>query len=424
MKRELVRWTGYRSALGAHIEAYVVAKRALGMRFAIEERTLRLLDRFVAARGLGTVGEVTAVVVDEFLSSRPRHSARSYNHLQGTVRRLLDWMAIQGISGVVRYRGYPRREAGRRRPVLFTDTQVRQLLDAAARLVERSGYTSLAAATYRMAFAVLYCLGLRVGEVSRLRLGDVDLRARTLVVRRTKFGKDRLVPFGPRLARELEAYLATRRGGRMPANAAVFPGARGPALSTHSLRGVFGRLCRDVRIGASESGAPPRVHDLRHSFAVATLLHWYEAGLNPTEKLLQLSTGRPPRPGRKASGRPSPRLHGYGLERRGTARVGDEDGVAFVGHPLVSIQRQKERRYPQERAGGPFEPYETKKQCDMCASTRQSSETGRKWRGGRSSRKYNRFSSLRHHVDVLGGTLAPTSRKKKLVLLWASWLHT
>ena len=290
MKRELVRWSGYRSLLGPQIEAYLTAKRALGMRFANEERTLRLLDRFVAAKGLATMRDVTPSMVDEFLASRPRKSARSYNHLQGTVRRLLDWMSIQGISGVLRYRGHPRREAGRRTPVLFTDTQVRQLLDAAARLGEQPGFTSLAAATYRTAFAVLYCLGLRVGEVSRLQLGDVDLSARTLVVRRTKFGKDRLVPFGPRLARELEACLAMRRRGRTPLNASVFPGVRGAAVSTNSMRRVFGRLCREVGVGASDSGAPPRVHDLRHSFAVATLLHWYEAGINPSGKLLHLST--------------------------------------------------------------------------------------------------------------------------------------
>ena len=285
-----MRWTGYRSVLGAHIEAYLVAKRALGMRFAIEERTLRLLDRFVAAKRLATVSELTPGVVNEFLASRPRKSARSYNHLQGTVRRLLDWMSIQGIADVVRYRGHPRREAGRRTPVLFTDTQVRQLLDAAARLADRPGFPSLTAATYRTAFAVLYCLGLRISEVCRLQLGDLDLSARTLVVRRTKFGKDRLVPFGPRLARELEAYLAIRRRGRTPGDAVVFPGVRGAALSTNSMRRVFGRLCREVGVGVSESGAPPRVHDLRHSFAVSTLLHWYEAGINPTGKLLQLST--------------------------------------------------------------------------------------------------------------------------------------
>ncbi len=199
-------------------------------------------------------------------------------------------MSIQGVDGVVRYRGHPRREAGRRTPVLFTDAQMRQLLAAATRLNEGPGFTALAAATYRIAFAVLYCLGLRVGEVARLQLGDVDLNARTLVVRRTKFGKDRLVPFGPRLARELEAYLAIRRRGRTPGVGAVFPGVRGAALSTNSMRRVFGRLCREVGVGASESGAPPRVHDLRHSFAVSTLLHWYEAGINPTGKLLQLST--------------------------------------------------------------------------------------------------------------------------------------
>jgi hypothetical protein len=77
MKRVLVRWTGYRSPLGPHIHAFLAAKRALGMRFAIEERTLRLLDRFVASKALASLGDVTPAVVDEFLASRPRKSARS-----------------------------------------------------------------------------------------------------------------------------------------------------------------------------------------------------------------------------------------------------------------------------------------------------------------------------------------------------------
>jgi integrase/recombinase XerD len=56
------------------------------------------------------------------------------------------------------------------------------------------------------------------------------------------------------------------------------------------VRRIFVRLCRATGVGPSETGARPRVHDLRHSFAVATLLHWYEAGINPMGKLLQLST--------------------------------------------------------------------------------------------------------------------------------------
>jgi len=225
-----------------------------GTRNALRDRRedAPTVDRFVATKAVASLGDVTPGMLDEFLGSRPRKSARSYNHLQGTVRRLLDWMAIQGIAGVVRYRGHPRREAGRRTPVLFSDAQVRQLLDAAAGLGGQPGFASLTAATYRTAFAVLYCLGLRVGEVSRLQLGDMDLSARTLIVRRTKFGNDRLVPFGPRLARELGAYLAMSRRVRMPDNAAVFPGVRGAALSTNSMRRVFSRLCREVGIGVSE----------------------------------------------------------------------------------------------------------------------------------------------------------------------------
>jgi integrase len=80
------------------------------------------------------------------------------------------------------------------------------------------------------------------------------------------------------LAADIELYLAwLRQRGRPHARS-----AQGETVSTNSMRRVFGRLCREVGVGASDSGAPPRVHDLRHSFAVATLLHWYEAGINPS----------------------------------------------------------------------------------------------------------------------------------------------
>jgi len=290
MKREWIRWTGYGSPLGGGIQQYLEAKRSFGRRFGNEERALHLFDRFLAQQRVTAIEDISPAVVDAFLCSRPRRVARSYNDLQGTVRRLLDWLLSQGVAGVVPYRGRPRRETGRRVPVLFTDAQARLLLDAAARLPDDPHVSGPRGRgqTYRLVFAVLYGLGLRVGEVSRLEVGDVDLGRRTLVVRRTKFGKDRLVPFGPRLAGELGTYLAKRR--RLSPDRPLFSVRGRTAISTNSIRKVFQRLCREVGIGPSASGSAPRVHDMRHSFAVATLLHWYEEGVDPGDRLHQLST--------------------------------------------------------------------------------------------------------------------------------------
>ena len=112
-----------------------------------------------------------------------------------------------------------RRASPTRRPFLFNPDQARTLLEAAAQLPSNPRALDRGE-TYKMIFALLYGLGLRVGEVSRLCRKDVDFDAKLLMIRQTKFGKDRIVPFGPRMA--------TSDGG--------LPGARGVALRADCAR--------------------------------------------------------------------------------------------------------------------------------------------------------------------------------------------
>ncbi len=291
MNRPYERWTGYRSSLGLGIQRYIETKRALGRRFGNEERALRLFDRFLADTGIASVPDVTSAVVDAFLISRRRSSASSYNHLLGVVRRLLKWLAVQGVPGVQLYGGRARRETGRRIPVILDDAQARCLLEAAGRLPDGSR-ARLRGPNYRMIFAILYHLGLRVGEVSRLELGDIDLVRDLLSIRRTKFGKDRLVPYGPRLGASLRAYLDLRHaaGGSLSPAAPLFSFDGRSPISTNSIRNVFQQLVRGAGIPRSAGGSPPRAHDLRHTFAVTTLLQWYRQRIDPAERLHHLST--------------------------------------------------------------------------------------------------------------------------------------
>lgn len=248
---------------------------------SVSRRARRLLNR----------GDYYARDRNAFLRSRPRPSSRSYNNLLGIVRRLLDWLAVQGIVGVVPYRGRPRRETGRRIPVIFTDAQVSGFLDAAARLQDGTR-ARLRGPTYRTLFAILYGLGLRVGEVSRLEIGDVDLERGLLWVRRTKFGKDRLVPFGPRIGSAIRTHLARRRKAGFPQSPAapLFTVDGRSAVSTNSIRRVFHQLVREAGSPVSASGSAARVHDFRHTFAVSTLLQWYRQKIRPGDRLHHLST--------------------------------------------------------------------------------------------------------------------------------------
>lgn len=285
------QWSGFHSVFADGTRRYLESKRAFGRRFVNEENALRLLDRFLVQRGATCFGEVTAELLDEFLLSRPRKKPRSFNQLLGVVGRLLDFMVGQEMIQCSPLRPVPRRETERRLPFLFNVVQARSLLDAAARLQD-DPRAPLRGPTYRAVFALLFGLGLRVGEVTRLRRADVDLERSLLVVRDTKFGKSRLVPFGPQMAVLLRVYLdlSARKGAPVGPEPLVFSFDGRTAINRHSIDRVFRQLTLRLGLTASAGVTSPRVHDLRHSFAVGTLLRWYKDGQDPAAHLYHLST--------------------------------------------------------------------------------------------------------------------------------------
>ena len=279
----------YHSVLADAMHEFLSYKRALGRRFATEERQLLLLDRFLVERRVGALDEIGPELLDQFLLSRRHRVPKSYNSLLGVVRRLLDWMVGQEMLARSPLRARPRRETGSRVPVIFDPPLVRALLDLALQLPERSR-APLRGATYRMAFALMYGLGLRAGEASRLQVGDLDLAQRLLWIRQSKFGKTRQLPVGPHLADALREFLALRHARWGPSE----PSA--PLLTFNGLRPVSANRISSTfqllmpRLGfLTHAHHQPRAHDLRHSFAVGTLLRWYREGYAPGDRLIYLS---------------------------------------------------------------------------------------------------------------------------------------
>jgi integrase/recombinase XerD len=142
----------------------------------------------------------------------------------------------------------------------------------------------------RLAVVLLYTAGLRRGELVRLRLGDIDLTRGTIMIRDTKFYKSRLVPLSTDAHRELRAYLEQRLAA--PWNVC----AEAPLIGGHQHSHVIHEYCgyaidrglRTLCIAAGvrdTDGRLPRVHDLRHSFAVQALLRWYRSGADVQSRL-------------------------------------------------------------------------------------------------------------------------------------------
>ena len=172
---------------------------------------------------------------------------------------------------------------------IYSRDELSCLLDAVE--TERKRATQLEPHTFRALLLTLYGAGLRHGEALRLTVADVDLPAALLTVRDSKF-KTRWVPLGAQLAGALERYAAQRAesGASSAEEAAFFVNRDGSPLVADTVRGAFARLRRVAGVGpAAGESRLPRLHDLRHSFAVHRLLAWYRQDLDLQRMLPLLS---------------------------------------------------------------------------------------------------------------------------------------
>jgi integrase len=178
------------------------------------------------------------------------------------------------------------RRAPWRRPFIYSAADIGALLAAARQRI----VSPLRAATYQTLIGLLAASGLRIGEAIKLDRSDIDWAQGVLLIRESKFGKSRLVPLHPSSMRALGNYARLRDQLQpRPAGPAFFVSLNRTRLLYPVVQLTFRQLIDNAGIGAG-AVSPPRLHDLRHSFAVRTLLGWYRAGEDVQAKIPSLST--------------------------------------------------------------------------------------------------------------------------------------
>ena len=244
------------------IDRYLAVRRAAGFRLRTTEGFLRCYARFAAERGEVHVCAQTAL---DWAALAPSASQRG---------RRLEAVAIfaQHAQAEDKQHEAPPREVFRRqrllyRPFIFTENQIRQLLEQAA-LLPPAG--SLRPWTYCTLFSLLAITGLRISEALALRFEDITVDG--LLIRQTKFHKSRLVPLHPSAHAGLERYLRRRRS-RGGADDHVFISRRGRVLHYQTALKTFRTLIRQIGLqpDLGQQSPRPRIHDLRHSWAVRAL---------------------------------------------------------------------------------------------------------------------------------------------------------
>lgn len=180
----------------------------------------------------------------------------------------------------------------RQRPYIYSDAEIAAIVWAAGRLASPKG---LKGRTYATVFGLLSVTGMRVSEALRLDRDDVDLEEGILMIRRTKFGKSRLVPLHESTRQVLTTYAHERdRVVGRPTTAAFFLSERGARVTQWATRYNFAKVSREVGLRSPAKGGRhghgPRLHDMRHRFAARTLVDWYRGGVDVERELPKLAT--------------------------------------------------------------------------------------------------------------------------------------
>jgi len=244
------------------IDAYLALRRSAGFGLRVTEGFLRNYACFATTRGETHVREQTAL---EWAALAPSASQRG-RRLEAIRIFARHAQAEDTRHEVPRQNAFPRQRL-RYRPFIFTAVQIHQLLEQAACLPPSD---SLRPWTYCTLFSLLAVTGMRISEALALCLEDIT--ADGLVIRTTKFHKSRLVPLHPSAQAGLERYLERRRqlGG---ADDHVFISMRRRGLRYSAVLETFRTLAREIGLDpvAGRTGPRPRIHDLRHSWAVRAL---------------------------------------------------------------------------------------------------------------------------------------------------------
>jgi len=271
------------SALFAALEDYLALRRSMGFKL---ERAGKLLAQFVAHCEAAGAEAVTTPLALGWATLPEGGDPRWAAHRLSVVRGFAKYLAFADKRTEVPPADLLPARSHRATPYLYSEDEVRRLMAAAGTL-----RSPLRRATFSTLLGLLWVTGMRIGEALRLDHDDVDLTQGILVVCESKFGKSREIPVHESTTAVLHSYAQQRDKLCRQANSpAFFVSLAGTRLRYDNFHIAFLRFVAKAGIKRRSAACRPRPHDLRHSFAVRTLIDWYRDGANVESRLPWLST--------------------------------------------------------------------------------------------------------------------------------------
>lgn len=277
------------SFLAPYLKAYLEFKQRLGYTSFAKTSIAKDIDYYLVFRDITSLQNLDESFIANWIYAVPKLSAGTKNKKLEFARGLFRYLMRLGIAKENPALRIPLLKVRPYQPYAYTLKEIHEILSEARRYRNPQGDDPLGHTLETMLF-LIYACGLRLGEATGLRIRDVDFEEDLLLLWNTKFHKERLVPFSKTVAQKLKAYLAIRLK-IYPANDSAAPFFCIARKKCHKsiIESYFRKIL--IRCGLIvPRRRSPRIHDLRHAFAVHRLYKWYQEGHDALNKLPLLST--------------------------------------------------------------------------------------------------------------------------------------
>ncbi len=266
------------------VNQYIQFKRSCGYKFETQGKELILFAKY--AELTGHKGPLTLELAVRW-ARLPENADRRYWAIRyGHVRRFSQYIILFDPDTEILPKGLLGKSKRRPPPHIYSEGEITALLKAASNLSPKNGLTSR---TYVTLFGLLLSTGLRISEALNLSCETVDLKTGILTIKDTKFRKSRLVPVHPSTLEALRRYMGFKRSYHPKVRSKMFfLNENGTPVNYYGVLYVFIKLSR--KLGLRNAGKKPKIHSMRHSFAVRRMLKWYQEGADLDAKILTLST--------------------------------------------------------------------------------------------------------------------------------------
>jgi integrase/recombinase XerD len=276
------------TTLSQHLDDYLAVRRSLGYDLSFSGRVLRGFTAFADREG------ADYITVDLFLRWKNAFGVANNNTWSarlGMVRVFASWLQGHDARTEVPPSGLISGKLRRARPYIYSDAEVVTIVARAAKLPSPYG---LRGWTCSILFGLIAVTGLRISEAVKLDDNDVDLVDGVITVKRGKNGKARFVTVALSSVARLQAYRAERIRLLGPTRGPFFLSEGGQRPTDCFARYNFALVSQGIGLREAQRfckhGRGPRIHDLRHTFAVRTIMGWYRRGLDPDREMIKLST--------------------------------------------------------------------------------------------------------------------------------------